>query len=93
MKRLQSISDINSDDGTHTCSYCHLQLGEGEDNCMNCALFQHEFEKEMLIKLYEEIKPYMLQMEPEVIAYKSTPSLVPHAKRVEKFMAIMRDMT
>ena len=64
MKRLRSISDINSDDGTHTCSYCHLQLGESEDKCMNCALFQLEYQNEGLWAIRDSLTELLEPDEP-----------------------------
>ena len=32
------------DTGLAICGYCNLQLGEGLDNCINCALAEYEYE-------------------------------------------------
>lgn len=41
--------------------------------------------------LQAELEPYALRLEPEVVLYKSTPSLVRHAMALEKFLTIMRN--
>ena len=44
-ERIKSSSYQNPDDGIHLCSYCHLQLGEGSVECINCALAEFEDER------------------------------------------------
>ena len=46
--RLKSISFMNMDDGIHVCPNCHVQVGEGEDHCLNCALYESEQQIETL---------------------------------------------
>ena len=45
---------------------------------------------EELIMLRQEIEPYAVRLEPEVVMNKSTPSLSHLAEWVEKFLTIMR---
>ena len=39
-KALYTIDDT----GLAICTDCHLQLGEGMDNCVNCALAEYEYD-------------------------------------------------
>lgn len=45
-----------------------------------------------LRELQAELEPQALRLEPEVVMYKATPNLVPHAKALEKFLTIMRSI-
>jgi len=53
--RLKSISFMNMDDGIHVCPTCHVQIGEGEDHCLNCALCESEYEIEALKEMLNEL--------------------------------------
>jgi hypothetical protein len=44
--RKKAVYTINSDDGIPICCVCKLQIGEGDDNCLNCALYESEQEIE-----------------------------------------------
>lgn len=44
-----------------------------------------------LWRLKKEIEPYALRLKPEVVMYKSTPSLSSLADWVERFLTIMRN--
>ncbi len=54
----------------------------------------HDYEAQLaaLRELQAELEPYALHLEPDVVLYKATPNLVPHAEALEKFLTIMRSL-
>jgi hypothetical protein len=51
--RKKAVYTINSDDGIPICCVCKLQIGEGDDNCLNCALYESEQEIERIESVKE----------------------------------------
>jgi len=47
-KRMKAIFFVDEQDGIPICPDCKVQIGEGEDHCINCALYEAEFEIEGL---------------------------------------------
>ena len=49
-ERKRAVFFMDMQDGIPVCPDCKVQVGEGEDHCINCALSESEFEIEGLRK-------------------------------------------
>ena len=60
-ERKKALFFVDEQDGIPICPDCKVQIGEGEDHCMNCALYESEQQIEKLhslaIPIAQIIKP------------------------------------
>ena len=62
-RRMRAVYLIDNQDNIPACPDCKVQIGEGEDHCTNCALYECEIELEKWHRLgqyglfaYEQIR-------------------------------------
>ncbi len=49
-ERMKAVFCVDQEDGIPICADCKVQIGEGEDHCLNCALYEAEEEIRVLQK-------------------------------------------
>lgn len=49
-ERMKAVFCVDQQDGIPICPDCKVQIGEGEDHCLNCALYECEIELDALKK-------------------------------------------